>query len=259
MCDECAQLRQVIAGLQASENELVLDREATERINRDLTRKLIAAERKLKQTLEESPLAQDIKDVLKDWQTKTGHTKTKIPLDGVRAEKVRARLKNFTVDELKRANSGAARFPFVVNAQRRATGPEDQRYDDAELIFRNEKTVEKFIALADRPDGPEATVDPTPPAPVSPALMLLGPVQPPVRPREPVHEALDGLTYRKIPWYAVEGRDDRFESTCPLCSEYLLVGRPAPGVVRFGCAGMCEADAVAQALGVREMDERRAA
>lgn len=108
---------------------------------------------KLKAELEEhigrSPLSADINEICEAWRTKCGHPKAKTPLNGARALKVKARLGDkFTKDDLLQAVEGASKFPYVVNGRRSQAGESHERFDDLELICRNEKQVEGFMKLA---------------------------------------------------------------------------------------------------------------
>lgn len=50
--------------------------------------------------------------------------------------------------ECRRAIVGVGKFPYVVDGRRSPTGKPNQRYDEFELILRNEVNIEKFAQLA---------------------------------------------------------------------------------------------------------------
>lgn len=59
-------------------------------------------------------------------------------------------------DELcRRAIVGVAKFPYVSDGKRVTTGKPNQRYDELELILRNEVNIEKFARLATQEREPE--------------------------------------------------------------------------------------------------------
>jgi hypothetical protein len=140
-CEACTKEKARFAALSVDfENlqaELVAKRREIGRLRGELTKQH-----------QSSPEHQSVQSVFDHWRAECGHDKAK--LGEKRAAVVRARLRdNFTEDQLLRAVDGVAMFPFVVNGQRRAKGKPDQRYDDLELICRNEVNVEKFIGLID--------------------------------------------------------------------------------------------------------------
>lgn len=145
-CQECERIK-AAAELDAQNYETEL---------RAKRRIITQLKRELEEYQEKSPHAEAIKAVCEAWR-ENGHQRAKTPMNGERAMKVRARLGNrFTKDDLLKAVEGAKRFPYVVNGQRVAKGKPKERFDDLELICRNEKTVERFMELAtDRDDGDE--------------------------------------------------------------------------------------------------------
>lgn len=55
-------------------------------------------------------------------------------------------------DRVLKAIRGASRYPYVVNAQRRGVGRDEERHDGLALILRDEEQLEKFCKLANRAD-----------------------------------------------------------------------------------------------------------
>jgi hypothetical protein len=140
-CESCtrekARFQALVVDFENLQAELVAKRREIGRLRGELTKQR-----------QSSPEHQSVQAVFDHWRAECGHDKAK--LGEKRAAVVRARLRdNFTEDQLLRAVDGVAMFPFVVNGQRRAKGKPDQRYDDLELICRNEVNVEKFIGLID--------------------------------------------------------------------------------------------------------------
>lgn len=151
-CERCQAEQEradrIAADLHSAEQDLVHKRREIKRLNT-----------LLKNQTERDPGAKLVTEILQYWQKATNHPKAKIPLNGERADKVRGRLKDFTPDQLKEALEGYARFPYVRDAERVSTGDDlTERFDDAELIFRNEKTVENGIKLLARARAEEQKV-----------------------------------------------------------------------------------------------------
>lgn len=90
---------------------------------------------------EAEPSAGEVREVLHYWRD-AYHPKAKVPLDGKRAKKVQARLKEgFTVDQLKAALDMAAADPWFVQRQ----------LDDPTTVFRDEATKFLKAAVEDKP------------------------------------------------------------------------------------------------------------
>ena len=155
---------------------------------------------------------------------------------------VKARLReNFTVDELRLAIDGCARFPFVTGQGRRAEGKPSERYDDLELICRDETTVERFMALAERDE---------PARPSSPAVSVQ---RERVQPRSALEladqlERTHGLTVRHAPGYGAT----RFSSQCPAHedrSPSLSITELGDGRILLYCFAGCETEEILRAVG----------
>jgi hypothetical protein len=120
--------------------------------------RLLQAE--LAKTREDEDGAGEIKDLLRKWQILCNHQRAKIPLDGARAKAVRrARAMKFTAEQIERAFIGAGKWAYVGPHGRKQTGEQRERFDDVTLILRDEATIERFIAYADREHDPKATPD----------------------------------------------------------------------------------------------------
>lgn len=93
-----------------------------------------------------APGSSAVRELFEYWQLRTGHERAK--LDAKRARKIRDRLKDgYTVDEIRQAINGVAKFPFVVDGGRSSTGRSNQRFDDIELVCRNGPNLERFGQL----------------------------------------------------------------------------------------------------------------
>lgn len=157
----CAQCAELLNKLERANDQLVAEREEKQGLATLLGRKQAEVERlktERRRQEEEDPEWQLVKRVGDAWRAECGHPRAKFPADGLRAGKVRARLRErFSVEDLLKAVRGASRFPYVVNGRRAPHGPAEARHDDLELICRSEKHVETFIALADRRLEPAKT------------------------------------------------------------------------------------------------------
>lgn len=147
-CQRCDAERRradaILADLENAETELRVGR-----------RREQALRTELRKHLEEDAGASDVKEILAEWKIVCGHPKAKTPMDGARAKAVRRMLKaGYSVEQLKKAVMGCGRFPYVGATGRLPTGDRTNRHDDLTLILRDESTVERFIAYADRPDEP---------------------------------------------------------------------------------------------------------
>lgn len=102
----------------------------------------------LRKSHEENPMKNDIPpngdiDVVFDyWKLVHGHSRAQI--DKKRREVIGARLKEYSVDDLKLAIDGCKRSPFYQGQNER-----NMVYDDIELICRDAKHVDGFIAAAE--------------------------------------------------------------------------------------------------------------
>jgi uncharacterized phage protein (TIGR02220 family) len=129
-----ADLEDKIAGLKVT-----VDKQARE-IGR-LTRKLEQDDPQA-----HHPQRREIHDLIEYWKEATGHTKSKASKD--RFDLIRARLKDgFDLDTIRLAIDGIARFPYVVNAQRRTEGKTSQRFDQLSHALGSGEKVERFANL----------------------------------------------------------------------------------------------------------------
>jgi hypothetical protein len=249
MCERCATLERLLADSQDSEREMAETISALQRQMIRTARAEQATRNELNRVRETSPRAQQVRGVCDHWQ-KT-HPRAKCPANGKRWQKVDARLRDgFTADQLVKAVDGCMRFPFVAAGGRRSSGKQAERYDDLELICRDEATVERFIELADRVDEP---------------------VAPPARPRShqrhaaPVHDPMlevqKALTAYGCQWRA-SGDGQTVMSQCPAHDDrqaslkvFWASGYPGePGKLLVHCFAGCETVYVMDALGMALAD-----
>jgi len=118
-----------------------LDREV-----RFLRRRVGALERELQDKRESHAKAKEAKELFAYWAQATGHGRA--ALGPKRMKAVLAALQHHSLKDLEYAVDGCAAWPYVNHSGRAETGTSKERYDDIELICRDEIQVEKFMALA---------------------------------------------------------------------------------------------------------------
>lgn len=88
----------------------------------------------------------EIVELIERWKLRCHHEKARI--SGDRVKLVKARLKDgYSTAEIALAIDGLAALPYVVNAQRRATGKEGQRYDQLKHALNGGQDLERFANL----------------------------------------------------------------------------------------------------------------
>lgn len=163
MCDDCGSLERQLAEAATDYDLLVQKLKRALRSEQFALNKLSAAQ-------EIDPSNALVKDLLTYWHKSVGRDgRTKLPLDGDRAKRVRWALKHYTPEEIREAIDGLAAFPYVWkgehSSRRMRFGTSEQRSDDLTACLYSEKTVEAFRRRAhDEPSGvwmlvPEAAVD----------------------------------------------------------------------------------------------------
>jgi hypothetical protein len=94
-------------------------------------------------TKSHDPLSSEVvRHVFEHYRARLRHPRAK--LDGKRAGLIRARLRDFSAEELCRAIDGVAQSDFHMGRHPKTLG---QRHDDVELIFRDVAHVEKFLDI----------------------------------------------------------------------------------------------------------------
>lgn len=95
---------------------------------------------------EQHPQRAEINALIERWKERLGHPKAKASKD--RFDLIKARLKDgYTVEQIELAIDGLAAFPYVVNAQRSATGKDSQRYDQLKHCLKGGMELERFANL----------------------------------------------------------------------------------------------------------------
>ena len=104
----------------------------------------------------QGPKAAQVLEVIEHWVSELGHHRVKVATDDKRADAVRKALGwGFTVEDLKLAIDGLARYPYVWSGRGRMRfGLREQRQDRLQTILSDTAVVERFIgyALEDAPD-----------------------------------------------------------------------------------------------------------
>jgi len=82
----------------------------------------------------------EVTELFNYWREVTKHPKAK--LDKARRQKIVSALKNYSVEDLKKAICGCSMSEFHMGKNDKG-----QSYNDISLIFRNAEKIEKFMAL----------------------------------------------------------------------------------------------------------------
>jgi hypothetical protein len=115
----------------------------------DLRRKLAAVRAQLTKLRTVDPDAETIMGLMEYWRERCRHPRARLPVDGARWEKTKARLADFEVGELREAIDACAAYPFMGRFGVRycEPGPDRKRRDELTLIFRDERHVEELVGL----------------------------------------------------------------------------------------------------------------
>lgn len=90
-------------------------------------------------------------EVFTYWQSRLNHPKSKLTPE--RQKKIKARLKDYTLEDIKQAIDGCASSPFHMG---QSPGSDGTIHDDIELICRDGKHVEMFISKVNGRNGNSA-------------------------------------------------------------------------------------------------------
>lgn len=190
--DDVEELRRLAKAYRAQSEGLQRDVEGLEKEARAHRRRIAALEAELKEQRQEADEAPTVRTLFLYWIEKTGRNPKRTKLGPAREKAVLARLREGHAPErIMRAIDGAALGATVSNAAAerqallrvmrdavellspeqaeelrrtyRATLGNVKRFDDLELICRDETKVERFADLAD-------VIDPLPPAPMGELL-----------------------------------------------------------------------------------------
>ena len=91
-------------------------------------------------------LNNNVRAVFDHWQEVSGHSRTK--LTAGRRQKIRARLKTYSVDELQKALSAGCADPFY-----RGENDRGKRYDWVETLLKSDEAVERHLDGAGKTNG----------------------------------------------------------------------------------------------------------
>lgn len=162
-CDECKTWQARAEQERHRAEAIEIDLQNSEVVVRSLRRQITTLQNEKERDLQAQRDSSAINEVADEWRRLCNHPKAKVSVGGKRAEAVWARLtqrpESFTVTQLKRAVYGCSLYPYVGQGGRVRRGTPKQRFDDLELIMRDEKTVERFIELADRHDAERGATD----------------------------------------------------------------------------------------------------
>lgn len=231
---------------------------------RQSARAEVALRKELAKQHANDPRSQQIRDVMEYW-IKVCHksARTKIPMDGVRAQKVRSRLnQDFTVEDLKLAIDGCARLPFVGPKGRVASQePGCRREDDLELILRDEKYVERFMGYARVAEKAPANLADVGESKAG-ASGGLGGLPASSRPSDinrmpPFDRALHALRGLGLEVVVHENRPDSLSAQCPTHDDRnpsLSVRRDPDGKVWIKCWAGCSKEDILARLGLQWSD-----
>lgn len=146
-------LRGLVTALEAKCAGLEADLMAETRRRRAVERKNKMLEDEAREAREGSPEMAVAKAIFRYWVDKTQRDAKRTKFGDKRQSVVLARLREGHAPErIMRAVDWVAMRPFVTDAGRATTGKATQRFDELELVCRNEVNVERFARLADAID-----------------------------------------------------------------------------------------------------------
>jgi hypothetical protein len=146
---ECIGCRQRDSVIEAMGTDLIL----VEKALRNERRKVKVLEAELKQQRQEAPEAQMVKALYKLWVDLTNRDKKRTKLGEKREKAVLKALRmGYAYEDLADAIRGGSRFAY--------TNPEGKRFDDLELILRDEVKIERFRDAWRQENPPEGQLLP---------------------------------------------------------------------------------------------------
>ena len=233
------QLMAVLQDLQNQNNQLALERDLADRECRRLRNEAHLLRTQLSAAQHADPAGAEVREVINYWRERCNKSeRVKTPTGSTRWNKVKARLKEgYEVADLKLAIDGYATKPYV-GTNGRTDDPENaRRFDDIELICRDEVNVEKGIAMAPSQERLLRNVE-------------AGRRSDEETPLEAVLGALHDAGHRLRP-----NGEERFLSTCPQCSGPLAIRATTTArgqVVGMDCMGAppCDREQIIFTLGL---------
>lgn len=228
-------------GLSQEEHQGVMDDlQLSDKEVRRLRRANASLLNKLNEQRADSPLANEVREVLEHYVTRFQKSKAfKVGPDGARWVLVEKALKgDHTVSDLKEAIDGLRAFPFVGGGGvkgRTATGTEDERYDEIKYCLQDDMSITRFRKYAQK------------------AKRGAEPKKPELWP--PIDRILLALRDRGLDWQPVwqgpqpdRGRMWRHVGQCPTCIGRLRVGERDNGWATLQCELDCDFFRVLEAL-----------
>lgn len=149
-------------------------------------------------------------------------------------------------DVIRNAIRGVGRYRYVVERRRSMTGTEKQRYDDLELILRDEVNVAKFAKLlVEPPDAPKPAPKPTERQ-----------VHPRGRQFDPIHELSNALQRAGCKMRGNPYHHDKWAAQCPAHDDRdpSLSIELRNGKVLLYCFAGCSTKSVLEALDLEWCD-----
>jgi hypothetical protein len=146
MCSRCTSLEEQV-------DRLTREREFAEQEKRTYAHRWADLKAELTNPEQDGPATEEEKALHALWQELCHHEKAALGPSRLPALRRALRSSWGGHEKVERAIRGVAKFPFMVDGKRRSHGKAKDRYDDLELIVRNERNLERFAALAD--DEPE--------------------------------------------------------------------------------------------------------
>jgi len=136
-CQNCTKLQ---ANIELLQNDLRL----IEADLRKQRRQAQALKQEFARLMQEHPKSPEVQTVLEYWQAAIS-PKAKIPPDGIRAQKILARLRDtYTVDELCRVIDACVLSDWHMGRDPKTQG---KTYNDLTFLMRDEATVERFLGM----------------------------------------------------------------------------------------------------------------
>jgi hypothetical protein len=249
MCAECSSYKEAAINAEQAAAQIHEQLTATQQLVTELRMRLGKVMAENAREAGQGAEAKIVLDIIQYWVQQTGHTKAKVSAAGERAKYVRKALHmGHSVEEIKEAIDGAARFPYVVNKRRSRTGSKEQLYDDLPTVLRDEVQIQKMRRLSKGHGEPLQPV-----------------AQPEAEPSPP--SAIDEWRKLNYPWalvtaalwekeIEVDASDpDVRRGRCPVhFGPGLIVNRREDGVVSLVCSAGCEFWRLLAALGLEAGD-----
>jgi len=118
-----------------------------EKENRRLGRRIASLQADQQREREESPQRIQIVDLIRKWARHSNHPRANV-YSADRFDIIQARLREgYSLDDVEGAIDGVCAYPYVVNAERCATGLPQQRHDRLGIALKTGEALERFANL----------------------------------------------------------------------------------------------------------------